>query len=80
MSSELADEVIDLLSPIIGEFMAETKVKAACEMIDEDMESLDHTQIEPFAEKLETAFENSLGPKAAKSIKLQVLDKKKDAR
>ncbi|SNQ58981.1 hypothetical protein [Candidatus Methanoperedens nitratireducens] len=72
MPSELANRVIGLISPVVGDFIAKAKVMAACKRMNTDIESLDKTKLELFANHIE-ALCFDLGPVAAKSIKDKVL-------
>jgi hypothetical protein len=72
MASEISQKVIDLLSPSVGEFVAKAKVAAACKLANLDIDSLDKSQLQIFADKFEFAC-MPLGPEIAKNVKQKVL-------
>lgn len=72
MPSEISQKVIDLLSPSIGEFMAKAKVAAACKMVNLDIDTLNKSQLNEFANKFEIVC-LTLGPEIAKNVKQKVL-------
>jgi hypothetical protein len=72
MPSEISQKVIDLLSPSIGEFMAKSKVMAACKMANLNIDTLSKPQLIEFADKFEKVC-LTLGPEIAKNLKQKVL-------
>jgi hypothetical protein len=72
MPSDIAQKVIGLLTPAVGEFLAKAKVTAACRMAGTNLETLSRTQLKDFSDKLESVC-NDLGPNVAKGIKSKVL-------
>lgn len=47
MPSELANRVIGLISPVVGDFIAKAKVMAACKRMNTDIESLGDCRFNP---------------------------------
>lgn len=72
MPSPLAERVIGILSPSVGDFIARAKVSAACKLAKLDLETLEHRHLSAFAEKLELTC-GSLGSSVAGKIKVSVL-------
>ena len=72
MPSDVAQRVIDMLAPALGEFLATGIVRAACSMSGTDIDSLDKSNLKTFADKIELTCKN-LGPEVAKGIKEKVL-------
>lgn len=73
MPSEVAKKIMALLAPSVGEFYAKSAVIASCRMIGADMETLDKTHIQAFADRLESMIQVHYGPEIAKSVKEKVL-------
>lgn len=73
MPSVLADQIIKMLAPSVGEFVAKHKVVNSCNMAGVDVEQLDKSNMGPFLEKFEISIRATLGPEVAKSIKQKVL-------
>lgn len=73
MPSEMAEKIIQMLSPSVGDFVAKHKVNGACMMAGVDIEKLDKTNLQTFAEKFEIMIRASLGPEVAKTLKDKIL-------
>jgi len=74
MPNELANNIILLLSPSVGDFMAKSIIAETCKMVKVDIEALNKKQLIPFADQLEITIRPRLGPEIAKSIKKKVLE------
>jgi hypothetical protein len=74
MPSALAEKIIQMLSPSVGNFVAKHKVIAACNIAGLDVEKLDKSNLGPFLEKFEIGIRATLGPEVAKSLKAKVLE------
>lgn len=73
MTSELAKKTIALISPVVGDFMATARVRAACNRMNADINVIDRSKLQDFANNIEAVCLN-LGPEAAKSIRQKVLN------
>ena len=68
--ADLTKEIINVLSPVVGDFLAEARVRASFVMLNIDTPS---TQDLPrIAEKIRVSMERSLGPVAASQIANQI--------
>ena len=72
MPSALAMNVIGILGPSVGDFVARAKVSAACKLAKLDIDSLEAKDLMSFAEKLALTCE-PLGSQVALQIKRKVL-------
>lgn len=74
MPSELAEKVIQLLMPNVGNAVAKSIVTEACKNMNEDIETLDNSKLTPFVEQLEKALVPRVGPAIAKKIRDRVME------
>lgn len=68
MPSPAADNVVELVSTQVGKFMTQGILETACKEIDEDMESLEWSDIEDLLGPLEERLTVQLGEEAASQI------------
>lgn len=68
MPSQAADNVVDLISTQVGEFMSRGILETACEEIDKDLENLEWSDIEELLGPLEERLKIQLGDDAAEQI------------
>lgn len=73
MSSALAEKVILLLSPSIGDCSARLMVVESCKMVNVDMEILSRSQLKYVANNLEIILHRRFGPEEARRIKEKIL-------
>lgn len=74
MPSELADKVIHLLMPSVGNAVAKSIVTEACKNINVDIETLDNSKIAAFSEQLEKGLVPRVGPGIAKKTRDKVME------
>lgn len=74
MPSELAEKVISLLTPNIGNAVAKSIVTEACKNINLGIETLNNSNLTPFAEQLEKTLVPRVGPGIAKKTRDKVME------
>ncbi len=72
MPSPTAIELMELLTPSVGDFLARAKVTAACKMSGTSLDEVGADDISAVAENLALTCE-SLGPEVAKKLKARAL-------
>jgi hypothetical protein len=72
MASAIAQKAIEIVSPTVGDFVAQAKVRAACKLAKLDFETLDRKDLAAFAEKFGVTCE-PLGASVVQQIKAKVM-------
>ncbi len=74
MPSELAEKVIFLMTPNVGNAVAKLVVTETCKNMKADIETLDNSKLTAFAEQLEKTLVPRVGPAIARKTKEKVME------
>ncbi len=74
MPSELAEKVIFLMTPNVGNAVARLVVTETCKNMKADIETLDNSKLTAFAEQLEKTLIPRVGPAIARKTKDKVME------